>query len=173
MGNVGHVDSFMTQQKSTEEISKCELGLGMRPTLYEVAQALKDGKRTLEVDAEYLVELLDFFENETNFTMQTLWNSKERLERAETRESELLLDIKKLTNKIDELLRNEPNPDPVVEPVGEPKYLQGGFSIHIIPLSKVAAFLNRGVNRFADVYIKLDSKGNFVKFGTSEKEVND
>jgi hypothetical protein len=139
------------------------------PDIREVAQALKDGKRLLEVNADYLVELLDFFEYKTNYTIQTLWNCKERLGRAEQREAELLLEIKKLTNKINELISNEP--DPSVEPIGEPKYLHGGFSIHIIPLSKVAAFLNRGVNRFADVYIKLDSKGNFMKFGTSEKEL--
>jgi len=145
--------------------------IALTPDLREIAAALKDGKKTLEVDTDYLAELADYFESNTNYTIQTLWNAKARLIRAEQREEELLLEIKKLTNKINELISNEP--DPVVEPVGEPKQLQGGFSIHIIPLSKVAAFLNKGVNRFADVYIKLDSKGNFVKFGTSEKEVND
>jgi hypothetical protein len=158
MENAEPVDGFMSPQESIE-----------KPTLCEVAQALKDGKRKLEVDADYLAELLDYFEHNTNYTMQGLGDSKERLKRAEVRETELLLEIKKLTNKINELISNEP--DPPVEPVGESKQLVGGFSIHIIPLSKVAAFLNRGVNRFADVYIKLDSKGNFIKFGTSEKEL--
>ena len=153
-------------------IQPTEINDKLRPTLYEVAQALKDGKKTLEVDAEYLVELLDYFQNNTNFTIQTLWDAKERLKRAEERERELLLEIKKLTNKINELIMDAE----VKQGVSEDESAKHGIpapriTVSKIPLSKMIGFLNTGINRFGDVYIKLDSHGNFIKFGTSEKDL--
>jgi hypothetical protein len=146
--------------------------ISLTPTLIEVATALKEGKRKLEVDADYLLELLDYFQNDTNYTMQSLGDSRERLLRAEQREAELMIEIKKLTNKINELIIDAE----IKQGVSDDEDAKHGIrapsiTISKIPLSKVLGFINKGINRFGDVYIKLDSHGNFVKFGTSEKEL--
>lgn len=146
----------------------------LTPTLQDVAYALKNGKKTMEVDADYLVELIDYFQYNTNYTIQTLWDCKERVYRAQQREIELVKEIGKLTNKVNELLMDMERKQGVSEDesamhgTGVP----GGDITGQIPISKIIGFLNsKGMNRFGNVYIKLDGKGNFIKFGNSEIEL--